>query len=110
MAIAFMPFATGFMAQNLGELTPATFYNAMLLITAILSANLIRLATSPDMLKPDADLAEVARFPTRGWSVALGAATALALTPLAPQLSQIGLLTIPLWRRLLQQIWRVSPR
>ena len=110
MAIAFMPFATAFMAQNLGTLVPTLFYNGVLLVTAILSTNVIRIVTQPGMLRADADQAVVARFPTMGWAVALGAATALALTPLAPQFSQIGLLTIPLWRLLLQSIWHVSPR
>ena len=37
MAIVFMPFATAFMAQNIGNRVPMTFYCVTLLITAILS-------------------------------------------------------------------------
>jgi uncharacterized membrane protein len=110
MAIAFMPFATAFLARNLGNVAPAIFYNATLLVTAILSARLIGIVTAPDMRRTDADLHEIATYPTRGWAVAIAAALSLALAPFAPAFSQAPLAAIPLIRRLLAKYWNVSPR
>jgi uncharacterized membrane protein len=110
MAIAFMPFATAFLARNLGQVASAVFYNATLLVTAILSAVLIGIATAPDMHRTDADRHEIATFPTRGWAVVIAAALSLALAPFAPAFSQIPLAAIPLLRRLLARVWHVSPR
>jgi uncharacterized membrane protein len=110
MAIAFMPFATAFLARNLGNVVPAMFYNATLLVTAVFSARLISIATTPDMLRDGADRHEVATYPTRGWAVAIAAALSLALAPFAPGFSQLPLGAIPLFRRLLAKVWGVSLR
>lgn len=110
MAIAFMPFATAFLARNLGQIASAVFYNATLLVTAILSAVLIGIATAPDMRRADADRHEIATFPTRGWAVVIAAALSLVLAPFAPAFSQIPLAAIPLLRRLLARVWHVSLR
>ena len=110
MAVAFMPFATAFLARNLGNVAPAVFYNATLLVTAIFSARLISIATAPDMRRDGADLHEIATYPTRGWAVALAAALSLAVAPFAPVFSQVPLAAIPLIRRVLARIWHVSPR
>lgn len=103
LAIAFMPFATAFMAQNIGQLVPTAFYNAHLLLTALLSWNVVRLASSlwPDH-GDDPELSALRRqMLARGLGVALGSATALAATFASPIFSQFALLSIPLWQRLL---------
>jgi hypothetical protein len=91
------------MTQNIGQLVPTAFYNAHLLVTALLSWNVVRLASSlwPDH-GDDADMVALRRHMlARGLGVALGAATALAATFVTPIFSQLALLTIPLWQRLL---------
>ena len=110
MVIAFMPFATAFLARNLGEVAPAILYNATLLATGALSTWLISLATSPALLRTGADAHEVAMLPTRGWAVTIAAMLSLALAPFAAAYSQLPLATIPLWRRMLAKRWDVSLR
>jgi uncharacterized membrane protein len=110
MAIAFMPFATAFLARNLGQVASAVFYNATLLVTAVLSATLIGIVTAPDMRREGADVHEIATYPTRGWAVAIAAALSLALGPFAPVYSQVPLASIPLLRKLLARLWGVSLR
>lgn len=99
MAIAFMPFATAFMAQNIGQLVPTLFYNTVLLVTSVLSWRVVTIATDGWDTGFDAEEPLVLR--TRGIGVALGAATAIGVTFLSPVFSQAALLTIPVWQRLL---------
>ena len=98
-AVAFMPFATAYMGLNMGQAVPSILYDVTLLTTAILNIRLVRLATSPPVVDEQADPLTIARTRARGWGVAAGAAIALALTFVAPRLSQFGLMTIPLWLR-----------
>src|SRR4051812_49888973 len=99
-AVAFMPFATAYVGFNMGQRVPSILYDITLLTTAILNIRLVRLATSPPVVDEHADPLVVARTRARGWGVAAGAAVALALTFVAPRLSQFGLMTIPIWLRL----------
>lgn len=99
MAIAFMPFATAFMAQNIGQLVPTLVYNAVLLVTSVLSWRVVTIATAGWEAGYDAEEPLVLR--TRGIGVALGAAAAIGVTFVSPVFSQAALLTIPLWQRLL---------
>jgi uncharacterized membrane protein len=99
MAIAFMPFATAFMARNIGQLVPTVFYNLTLLITALLSWRLVTLATT--LWGPDGDREEALLLQTRGKGVVLGACSALLLSWATPIFSQMALATIPLWQWLL---------
>jgi uncharacterized membrane protein len=99
MAIAFMPFATAFMAQNIGQLVPTLVYNAVLLVTALLSWRVVTIATAGWEEGYEAEEPMVLR--SRGIGVALGAAAAIGVTFVIPVLSQAALLTIPVWQRLL---------
>jgi hypothetical protein len=102
-----MPFATAFLAQNMGERVPAAVYNGMLLVTALLSVRVIDKAVSPAFRRADASAEELARYTRTGRAVVPGAASALLLVLWLPQWSQAALLSIPLWRNLLN---RLSPR
>ena len=104
MAIAFMPFATAFMSSNIGQLVPTVFYNAMLMVTALFSWRVVTLARS---LWPQSERdADWEQMGSRGVGVALGAASALALTFVTPIFSQMALATIPLWQRLAARMMR----
>ena len=103
LMIAFMPFATAFMAKNLGWLVPTLIYNLTLLLTALASRYVIGIATAPPLVRADADPALLAMLRARGTGVILGVATTVLATFITPQLSQIALLTIPLWQRLLNR-------
>jgi uncharacterized membrane protein len=102
MAIAFMPFATAFMAANLGDFVPTLVYNLTLFATAILSRRLIGLATSTALIREDADTAVQHLLRSRGMGVILGTLTAVVTTFISPISSQIALVTIPLWQYLLK--------
>lgn len=108
MSIAFMPFATAFMAANLGGFVPTLFYNLTLLATACLSRWVIGIATGPGMIAADADPALPALLRNRGLAVILGTLSAVAFTFVAPGISQIALATIPMWLWLLNR-WKHVP-
>ena len=99
-AIVFMPFATAYMALNMGQRVPTVLYDLVLLATALLNIRLVKLATSPPVVGESVDVVTIARTRGRGWGVAAGAALALILAFFVPRFSQFGLMTIPLWLRL----------
>ena len=91
--MAFMPFATAFLAQNMGERVPAVFYCVTLLLAGLLNARVVWIATGPEMVDPAVDPAMIVYSRRRSLSVVLGAVTAILVGLFAPQ----GLLdvTIP---------------
>jgi uncharacterized membrane protein len=99
-AVVFMPFATAYMALNMGQRVPTVLYDLVLLATALLNIRLVKLATSPPVVGEGVDAVTIARTRGRGWGVAAGAALALILAFFVPRFSQFGLMTIPLWLRL----------
>ncbi|MGB7656701.1 MAG: TMEM175 family protein [Novosphingobium sp.] len=103
MSIALMPFATAFMSANLGQFIPTLFYNLTLLFTALLSRWVIVTATSPALIRKDADPETIRLLRSRGLGVILGVMTTVAFTFANAQFSQIALITIPLWQRLLNK-------
>jgi uncharacterized membrane protein len=103
MAIAFMPFATAFMAANLGNFVPTLVYNLTLLATAIMSRRVIGIATSEDLVRSGTAPEMRRLLRSRGTGVILGVLTSVAATFLSPQLSQIALITIPLWQWILNK-------
>lgn len=103
MAIAFMPFATGFMAANLGNFVPTLIYNLTLLATAVMSRRVIGIATSDELVRSGTAPEMRTLLRSRGTGVILGVLTTVAATFLSPQFSQIALATIPLWQWLLNR-------
>lgn len=104
MAIAFMPFATAFMSANIGQLVPTAFYNATLMITALLSWRVVSMARE---LWPESERnGDWLWMGSRGIGVSLGAASALALTFVTPIYSQLALASMPLWQRLAARVLR----
>ncbi|MEA3002517.1 MAG: potassium channel family protein [Sphingomonadales bacterium] len=99
--IAFMPFATAFLTHNIGERVPSLVYCFVLLMAALLNILVVRIATGPEMVDPNADPIAVAYCRRRSLSVAFGALTALVLSFWFPRYCQIGLASIGLWRRLI---------
>ncbi|MEA3037712.1 MAG: potassium channel family protein [Sphingomonadales bacterium] len=107
--MAFMPFVTAFMAQNLNQRVPTLIYCGTLLLAALLNIVVVRIATSPPMVDPAADPPTIHYARGRGMAVALGASTALVAAFFFPVYAQIGLATIGLWRRLLTKRPAASP-
>ena len=101
LAIAFMPFATAFMAQNIGQVVPMAFYNLTLLVTALLNLRFVFLASAHWGADPDGG--ERTDMLTRGAGVAIGAFAAFLLSFVVPGLSWLALLSVPLWLWLLKR-------
>jgi uncharacterized membrane protein len=101
LTVAFMPFVTAWLAQNLYARPPALLYCGAMLAAALFNAKVVRIATGPDMVAPSSTPQEIAYVRGRSLSVVLGSATAVGLGFLVPQMAQAGLITIPIWRRLL---------
>jgi uncharacterized membrane protein len=96
--IAFMPFATAYLSSNFFQRVPTIFYCVVMLAAALFNLKVNRTATSPPMVDESADPAAIAYVRQRGMSVMLGSATALALAIVRPEIGQMGLISIPLWR------------
>jgi uncharacterized membrane protein len=103
MAIAFMPFATAFMAANLGQLVPTMLYNVTLLVTGLLSLWVVTIATSTHLVRSGVDPLKRRMLRRRSLGVVCGAACAVGATFWSPVFSQMALLTIPLWQLLLNR-------
>jgi uncharacterized membrane protein len=99
--IAFMPFATAYLAQNMASRVPTLFYCIILLAAALLNMKVVRIATGADMADPAADKAALLYCRRRSLSVVLGALTAIAVAAFVPRFAQVALVTIPLWRWIL---------
>jgi uncharacterized membrane protein len=99
--IAFMPFVTAFVATNMFARAPSLFYCATMLAAALLNMRVGRIVTGPDMVDPRAEAEAIGYVRARGLSVVLGSATAILVCLLIPHVAQGGLISIPIWRRLL---------
>ena len=106
MAIAFMPFSTAFMAQNLGYFVPTLVYNLTLLVTALFNRWIVRAATSAPLVRSDADPATLQLLRARTDAVIVGTLCAVLATFYWPGISQIALATMPLWRVLSLRVRR----
>jgi uncharacterized membrane protein len=101
-AIVFMPFSTAFMSSNIGMLVPTIFYNLTMIATGLLNIRLVRIVTSAPVVREDVSAETIAYIRSRGPAVVLGAACALLVAIVDPRFSQIALISIPFWQRLLR--------
>ena len=91
LAIAFMPFATAFLGQNVGHFVPELVYNLSMLVLALVAFWLARVVrvVGGDRTRP-----------FDGIDLILAALVCIALTFWQPRISQWGMMTIALWARL----------
>ena len=101
-AIVFMPFATAFMSANGGMLVPSVFYAVTLIATGLLNLRLVRVATSPGIVRADVPPETIAYTRARGGGVVLGALMSVIIAFWFAPVSQMGLMTIPLFQWLLK--------
>jgi len=106
--IAFMPFATAYLSSNIYQRVPAIFYCLIMLAAALLNLKVNRTATSPPMVDEKASAEAIRYVQQRGASTVLGSATAVGLAFVIPGFCQLGLMSIPLWLRVLT--WRTKRR
>jgi len=102
-SVVFMPFTTSFMSHNVGTLVPTQLYNLSLIVTGLLNIRLIRIATAPPIVSEAVSAERIAIVRARGPAVVLGALCAMLVAFWDPRFSQMALITIPIWLRLLKR-------
>lgn len=103
-AIAAIPFFTAFMSEYPGARVPIALYCGWMVITALLNIRLQRMTTMAPVADPQIATERGRIVRRRGLAVLLGALTAFVLALINPWLGQPALITIPLWRLLLQRL------
>ena len=99
--VATMPWFTAFMSSNISARLPTIVYCSALAVAALLNLRVVFTATGPKMAGEMAGTDAAAYVRLRSLSVLLGALTAIAVAALLPIQGQLGLISIPLWRRIL---------
>lgn len=105
-SVAGMPFFTALVSDYYGKLVPSAIYCAWLLIVSVCNLWNNHMAVSPPVAADDLDPEYAAMIRRRGWSVLLGTATALALCFVNPWFGQPGLMSMPVWRKVLDALHR----
>jgi uncharacterized membrane protein len=105
-SVAGMPFFTALVSEYYGKLVPAVAYCGWLLLVAICNLWNNSMAVAPPVVADDLDPEYAALIRRRGWAVLLGTTTALAFCFVNPWLGQPALMSMPLWRKLLDYLHR----
>ncbi|MEO5939132.1 MAG: TMEM175 family protein [Sphingomonas sp.] len=104
--VAGMPFFTALVSDYYGKLVPSAAYCAWLFLVAICNLWNNSMAVAPPVAAEDLDPEYAAMIRRRGWAVLLGTTTALVLCFVNPWLGQPGLMSMPVWRRVLDALHR----
>ena len=80
LLIAFLPFSTAFMSENVGQIVPHYFYLATLLAAGLLQVRLIRRVTQPLYLAEGTDPDAVIMIRRRVWALPLAVGSASCST------------------------------
>jgi uncharacterized membrane protein len=102
--VAFMPFVTALVSAHMGMRVPTTLYCVTMLAVSVANIWVVRRATSPPVVGEEIDARTIAATRARGWGVALGSATAVAISLVLPIFGQAGLMTIPLWMAVVRRL------
>ena len=105
-SVAGMPFFTALVSEYYGKLVPAVAYCGWLLLVAICNLWNNSMAVAAPVAADDLDPEYAALIRRRGWAVILGTTTALAFCFVNPWLGQPALMSMPLWRKLLDYLHR----
>ncbi len=104
--VAGMPFFTALVSDYYGKLVPSAAYCAWLFLVAICNLWNNSMAIAPPVAADDLDPEYAAMIRRRGWAVLLGTSTALVLCFVNPWLGQPGLMSMPVWRKVLDALHR----
>jgi len=105
-SVAGMPFFTALVSEYYGKLVPAVAYSGWLLLVAICNLWNNSMAVAAPVAADDLDPEYAALIRRRGWAVILGTTTALAFCFVNPWFGQPALMSMPLWRKLLDYLHR----
>lgn len=103
-AVAAMPFFTALASSGWGQRVPVAFYCGWMTLVALLNIRVQRIATAPPVAGEHVSPVQRAMVRRRGLAVLLGAATAFVTSLIVPWMGQMMLITIFLWRLLLNRI------
>lgn len=101
--IAFMPFATAFMSENLHNPGAVQFYNAVLLAVALCYSWIVHIATDARHVRPGISAERRTMWRGRSIGVILTVVLTLAVTPFSvrwPGIGQLMLVAMPVVQRL----------
>lgn len=101
-----MPFFTELVSDYYGKLVPSVAYCGWLLFVALCNLWNNSMAIAPPVAADDLDPEYAAMIRRRGWAVLLGTWTALALCFINPWFGQPGLMSMPVWRKVLDLLHR----
>jgi uncharacterized membrane protein len=102
--IAFMPFTTAYLSQNIDQHVPTLLYCAILALAALLNMIVNLIVTAPPIVDEAVAAEAIRAVRSRGFALLLGTGGALALTTAVPRVGQLGLLSIPFWRVVLLRL------
>lgn len=103
MSVAFMPFATAFLARNLGAMVPALLYFLVLMVASLLSVRMVRKATDLGDAQALHGIEGLAFLRIRGMAIFFAAVLAFLLGFFVPMFSPAALASTPLWLQLLKR-------
>ncbi|MET0331440.1 MAG: TMEM175 family protein [Dyella sp.] len=106
LCVAFMPFATAFMAENPAARVPAMFYAASLLLAGLSQRWLFAKALLPQRVRPDIAPQEIVAARWRAFALPTLALLAGLLAMVVPPYSYLMFGLIPLLARLLAMLGR----
>jgi uncharacterized membrane protein len=107
-AIAAMPFFTAFSSEYYGHRVPVALYCGWMMLAALANIRLQRIVTMPPVVGEHVSLEHRADVRRRGISVLLGTATSFVVSLFVPFLAQPALMSMFLWRLLLERVLRPS--
>jgi uncharacterized membrane protein len=105
-SVAGMPFFTALVSDYYGSLVPSAAYCLWLFFVAVCNLWNNMKAVSAPVAADDLDPEYAALIRRRGWAVILGTLTALVFCFVNPWLAQPALISMPLWRKLLEYLHR----
>lgn len=104
LSVAGMPFFTALVSDYYGKLVPSAVYCLWLLFVAICNLWNNSTAVAAPVAADDLDPEYAAMIRRRGWAVLLGTVTAVVFCFINPWLGQPALISMALWRRLLNRL------
>jgi uncharacterized membrane protein len=105
-SVAGMPFFTALVSDYYGKLVPSAAYCAWLFLVAVCNLWNNSMAIAPPVAADDLDPEYAALIRRRGWAVLLGTLTALAFCFVNPWFGQPALMSMPVWRKVLDLLHR----
>ncbi|MES2096648.1 MAG: TMEM175 family protein [Pseudomonadota bacterium] len=104
--VAGTPFFTALVSDYYGKLVPSAAYCGWLFLLAACNLWNNSMAIAPPVAAEDLDPEYAALIRRRGWAVLLGTVTAIAFCFVNPWLGQPALISMPLWRKVLDALHR----